>query len=811
MRKPDDVPNHVQVEGQYFRDLSAIVAERTSPVVLWVGSGVSTEAGLPSWGKLRELLEAELRAKAEALDKSGRESADKTLQSIAGANPWKAFQELEQALGPNLFGDVVRGAFKGSQASAPIPQNYQLLWRLPNVRNIITLNIDPLLSRAHAAVHQGARTVNEFGASQVDAALRSMHGGFENLIHLHGYLRDQSSWVFTQKDLRAVQEKPAYGDYIKAILATCVNIFLGISVDDVAIGSHLKTLKSRGLAPERAYWLTTRQDSETDRWAEGLGIRIIRYTAEPDHAAQVGHFLRMLIAAQPEPEAAAPPVVPDPAQLGDESDLTARELPPAQEAEYLPVDELRYLLNREASRLLEAGTTEALSAYDEFCEQYDRAIYNAWYTHTTPGKNKFFDYTLQERVAGGAFGQVFRGTDKNGDSVAIKLLHHEIRSDAGLLRAFRRGVQSMRILSRHNLASMVRYRTALEIPSVVVMDWIDGVNLEQAKGYGTPSDWATLLRICIDLGGVIATAHQLPERVLHRDLRPANIMLRNYWDADHSDFDVVVLDFDLSWHSGAEQRSVVLSTAMGYLAPEQRHSNRSAETRSAKVDSYGMGMTLLYLLSGRNPTPDQHLHADFAAMVSRAAAAFAQSEWRSLPARFARLLVQMTSDKQEARPEMPLIVGQLRALRTALLSDDEEWATGTRASHAQDLVAEEVASRVPFFSHYMYAPETSCIHAASRRGVGAHLVPDHASQSFTLKVEWARTGTEDRGNLGKYVERAHENVVGTLKSRNWTIVESTLQPGQSIVIEARCPAFTMGELEQVAQTVDKALGYLDFG
>ena len=61
--------------------------------------------------------------------------------------------------------------------------------------------------------------------------------------------------------------------------------------------------------------------------------------------------------------------------------------------------------------------------------------------------------------------------------MAVKILHGDIRENKDMLTSFRRGVQSMRILSERNVTGMVPYIQAWEIPTSSVMELIDGPNL----------------------------------------------------------------------------------------------------------------------------------------------------------------------------------------------------------------------------------------------------------------------------------------------------------------------------------------------
>src|SRR5690606_28979831 len=108
---------------------------------------------------------------------------------------------------------------------------------------------------------------------------------------------------------------------------------------------------------------------------------------------------------------------------------------------------------------------------------------------------------------------------------------------------------------------------------------------------GTLTDWAAILEISYQLTAIIADAHALPERVLHRDIRPPNMIVTGYWEGEA--LELCVLDFDLSWHRGSVEKSVIFGSQLsGYLAPEQIQRKPGVSTQHASVDSYGIGMTI---------------------------------------------------------------------------------------------------------------------------------------------------------------------------------------------------------------------------
>src|SRR4051812_12850172 len=119
-------------------------------------------------------------------------------------------------------------------------------------------------------------------------------------------------------------------------------------------------------------------------------------------------------------------------------------------------------------------------------------------------------------------------------------------------------------------------------------------------------------------------------------------MIRNGYVHDPSEWEVVVLDFDLSWHKDALEQSISAGKfTSGYLAPEQLQPDKTMTTRSALVDSFGLGMTLYFLRTAQEPVQYQHQHGNWAETLGHAAGSHPCRQWRSLPSRYFRLISQV--------------------------------------------------------------------------------------------------------------------------------------------------------------------------
>ena len=778
-----------------YRGLRGVVTERTSRLIVWCGAGLSMPAGLPSWSELRRSLESTLREKALTFAETERVKVLDAVQRIERYhNHWVAFQLLQKELGLTSFRASVRQALLASATTAT-PRLYKDLWRL-RVAGVLNLNLDRLATRAYTEVYPG-RNIIEFNSLSVGSYTHVLKSPDPFIYNLHGVTDDVTSWVFSQDDLKQLLENERYLNFVRSLLSTSTVLFLGLSADDISVGGHLDRLTGAGIDTGVHYWITDRRDRATEEWAEAASIEVIRYqNQQSDHSELHEIFRDLLTYVPPDDTTVARPVVL-------EAELPKRQLPPPDELERQDAESIRMILNRHAAEILADESDEALQKYQQFWEEYDEAIHRAWFTSTSPGRNALLGFRLVAAIAEGAFGRVFRAHSPQGETVAIKVLRNDLQRHPQLLQSFRRGVRSMRILSRHGVEGMVAYREASEIPAFVVMDWIEGANLRDAVLAKRLTEWQAILRAAVQLASILRRAHALPERVLHRDLRPANIMLEELWTRD-DDWNVVVLDFDLSWHRGAYGDTIIHGAGgtTGYLAPEQIEKIKGVSTRHASVDSFGLGMSLFFMLSGKDPVADQHRHGNWIDTVTNFAKDRECAEWHSLPARFARIIISATKDRQAERWDMSQILGELQRLLETIGAPGSVFAA--------DVLAEEIAARAESFEDYVWDPNRSAARKQIPTGLALELRGVESSRRIELLISRTTTGVEDWKRISRWVPQASENCSAILKAGGWQLSTShadrnTLKIEATVSVES---AHT--SISSLSNTLDKAARALHF-
>jgi len=770
-------------------NLKTLVGERTRRIVVWCGAGLSFPAGIPTWQLLRRKLEVQLEQQFQSLDMKPDECEGRIRSVRSERNLWVAFQRLQHELGDTTFREVIRGQLAPAVTVDP-PDAYKALWDL-RPHGIINLNLDKLATRAYLELGLPPARLIEFKGKELADYASSVAGPRTFLCNIHGVEEDFSSWVFTKAKLALLFETPGYNEFLTTILLSSTVIFLGLSAEDVAVGGHLERLKNLGIETPTHFWITDRTDVETNQWAEDNGIRIIRYRPSRSDHPELSRLLRDIATAVPKEDTVFAPVVPATKKLDT--------IPAPRDLQALDPEKIRELLNARAASILQEDTPQSREKYEAFSRDYDRAIHQAWYTSTDDQGSEFFDYRLLSEIARGAFGLVYQSVSKHGQMVAIKLLHNEIRRKNDLLNAFRRGVRSMRILKSRGIPGMVDLLEAFEIPACVVMEWIDGPNLKEVGESRTLVDWQAYFDIVVQLTRIILAAHQLPERVLHRDLRPANVMVEGYWERDYK---VKVLDFDLSWHQGAAERSVVHGSSMsGYLAPEQLERRVGVSTQNALVDSFGLGMTMFFLLSLRNPLPGEHLHRTWEQDVERAAQRLERPVWWSVPRRVSRLIIQCTHDQQSRRWDMAQIYAEVARLFAAIQDPS--------SVKSAELVAEEIAARSEMMRGYTW--DDSLLSATRDFGTGlvVRLQGNETRRTVEVYMERQQTSADNRNRLAQNINRARDEVMAALTT-TWN-TKADVGQGMLTVRASLDVDQLRGAFDRLAQSLDAACERMRFG
>ncbi len=736
---------------QIYLDLLDEWKSKSRPIVIWAGAGLSAPANLPNWPTLQKKITSE--AKEYIVSLSEEQQQEKLLQYKAIQsldNSWLIFEKLESILGSNNFEAAIKRNLSNA-LKCEVPKIYKELWKL-GVNGFLTLNIDRLASRGYSESNSNGALVERSGFD-IKALIGSINtvdsGRF--IANLHGVFEDPTTWVFTESRRKALFSDPRYQEFVRDVLKYCTVVMLGVSAHDIAIRDHLARLRADGVG-SHAYWLSSEIGTDALQLSERAGVRFISYKNNDGKHSELFRFIED-IQSFSFPIIEAPPV-----SSQDFNNNVAEDLPSIQNLLTLCPNEQRELLNAHASRILIGNTEHSYERFETFCTEYNRVIHAAGLFDTEEGSDRVLNYTLCNlEDSEGGFGTIWRAIDDEGNQVAIKVFKHDIRKNQNLLRAFRRGIRSLRILAKHDLPNIIKFKTACEIPPVLVMEWIEGVNLYTAVAQGKFRDWESRLRVACNLSQAIHGAHSVPERVLHRDIKPQNVMFRDFYQ-DGENSELVVLDFDLSWHVGALEKSVLAKGANPYLAPEQLMSISEMTSRSAAVDAYGLGMTLYYLCTAQVPTPFMHQSNDWKNRLDKIASQNCNA-WRSAPRRIARLIELCTKHDQNLRPSFSQINADLNRLYNIIQGNLDHLDIR--------LACEEIAARVEALRSYQVEPDGAVVWVSPTKRLKTTLRPINID-SITVKFEFIQTGNEQFNSLANasdLIAKSYSHFPSTMLSK----------------------------------------------
>jgi serine/threonine-protein kinase len=227
-------------------------------------------------------------------------------------------------------------------------------------------------------------------------------------------------------------------------------------------------------------------------------------------------------------------------------------------------------------------------------------------------------YVLCERwrickwIGAGGMGTVFEAEHRNGNRVAIKVLHRERRTHPEFRKGFlREGVLTNRV-GHPDVVRIFDDGETTEGDVFLVMELLEGENLERQRRKH-PLSVREVLRIADRVLDVLEVAHA--KGVVHRDIKPSNILLVA------RDGAVKVLDFGIASLSEMSTRSMLsLPSSLGspgtpsFMAPEQA---RGASNRiDCRTDLWALGATMFTLLTGRLVHEEQSAEATLVAAAT---------------------------------------------------------------------------------------------------------------------------------------------------------------------------------------------------
>jgi serine/threonine-protein kinase len=298
-------------------------------------------------------------------------------------------------------------------------------------------------------------------------------------------------------------------------------------------------------------------------------------------------------------------------------------------------------------------------------------------------------YRVEQELGRGGMAKVYRGEDTVlGRVVAIKVLAPQFADDPNFVTRFRREAQAAARISNQNLVSVFDTGSDDGV-HYIVMEFVEGRTLADLAGGGRiMPDRA--IEIAIDVCRALEAAHA--QGVIHRDIKPGNIMINQRGEVKVTDFGIARV---VSTSETVAQTAAVLGTA-SYLSPEQAQ----GQPVDGRSDLYSLGCVLYEMVTGRppflgdspvtvaskqvleQPTPPSRLNRDVSpdldAVILRALAKNPANRYQSAAECRADLERIRRGLPVEATPLLPADVGTTRMIpresagRTAVLPPTQQ-------------------------------------------------------------------------------------------------------------------------------------------
>lgn len=303
--------------------------------------------------------------------------------------------------------------------------------------------------------------------------------------------------------------------------------------------------------------------------------------------------------------------------------------------------------------------------------------------------SKVGKYTLTDLLGQGGFGEVYVGEQKNGPNVAVKILDAGHARDEDAIARFKREGETAKRLAHPNIVRVLDVGSSRS-RHYLVMELVRGGSFQRLlRREGAPEK---VLQVLVQTARALAYAHE--QGVVHRDVKPANILLTKSGRAKVADFGLArAVD-----HSSMTTEGRLLGTA-SYMSPEQAKGERATPAS----DVYAMGIMIYDAIAGKLPfNSDTHLgflyqHAEMEPPSPTVRLPY--------PGSLAALSLECLAKKPEERPTMATVAERLAA--TSLVrARPWRWIALTAAALVIALVALLIAypetlrnaiERLPFF------------------------------------------------------------------------------------------------------------------
>jgi len=290
-------------------------------------------------------------------------------------------------------------------------------------------------------------------------------------------------------------------------------------------------------------------------------------------------------------------------------------------------------------------------------------------------------YRVLRKIGGGGMADVYLCEDLSlGRRVALKVLLQRFLDDPNFVERFRREAKAAAGLNQPNLVSIYDWGE-VDGTYFIVMEYVEGETLKDLVRRQGRLGGSEAVRILLQLLAALEFAHRTG--IVHRDVKPQNVMLDRHGNVKVTDFGIA-----RAGDSGMTEAGSILGTAQ-YLAPEQAKGQRVDE----RSDLYSVGIVLYEMLTGTVP-----FKGDSAVTVAL------------------KHVNQMAAEPAQLVPGMPYALNQI-VLKAIAKDPDQRYQTAEQ--FARDLRSAQVGGPVAAAAFDPGAEATRLMGAGTVAGAGA--------------------------------------------------------------------------------------------
>ncbi len=199
-------------------------------------------------------------------------------------------------------------------------------------------------------------------------------------------------------------------------------------------------------------------------------------------------------------------------------------------------------------------------------------------------------YLVNELIGVGGMANVYKAVDVvDGKAVAVKILREEYYQNEEFLRRFKNESKAIAVLSHPNIIEVYDVCFTRNM-RCIVMEYVDGITLKEYMQEQSPLNWKESLHFIWQILSALSHAHS--KGVVHRDIKPQNVMLL-------SNAGIKITDFGIARFARSESHTLT-DRAIGsvhYISPEQAR----GEQTDQRADIYSVGVMMYEMLTGQLP------------------------------------------------------------------------------------------------------------------------------------------------------------------------------------------------------------------